>query len=114
MDGQRQEYMNDCEKLFPASNSNRESNIEKSKISIFENGFSISPNPASSSITITYKKIFNFMCIEELNGKLVTSYPINNETKSEVFDISDLANGLYILKLSNQENVTRVKLIISQ
>ena len=110
----RPEYINDCEKVYPASNSNRESNIEKSNISIFENGFSISPNPANSSISIVHNGDYSKMTIEEMSGKIVFETAIDRNLTTEIFDVLSLANGLYILKLKNNSISKQTKLIINK
>ena len=54
-DNLRQEYMNECEKVYPANNSNRQSN-DKSDVlvDVRLSDYSVLPNPASNSIIINH------------------------------------------------------------
>lgn len=110
----RAEYMNDCEKVNPTSNSNREANVIKSNISTFRKGFSISPNPAKTAISIAHNGDFGSLSIEEMSGKVVFETNVDRSLNIEVFDISSLANGLYILKMKNNSLSEQTKLIINK
>lgn len=114
LDNNREEYMNECEKVNPVSNSNRESNIVNRNKSDFNNGFSITPNPAKSNISIIHNGDYITISIEEISGKIVFETGIDRSLTTEVFDVSMLANGLYVLKLKNNSTIKQTKLIINK
>jgi len=70
--------------------------------------FSVYPNPAQNSITIK-ADLFNFIEIYSLNGKLVYSAEAKN---GEIIDVSQLKNGIYILKNTNKFRSKVQKLVI--
>ena len=114
-DNSRKEYMNACEKVYPTSNSNRDSNILlKGNYSTFEKGFSVTPNPAQTSISLVHNGYYDILSIEEITGKVVFEVAVDRSLSVEVFDISSLANGLYILKLKNNSISKQTKLIINK
>jgi len=63
---------------------------------------SIHPNPASNFITINNIDFAEIANIEIFNiiGKKVLSF--NNDITSEVINISDLDNGIYIIRITDQ------------
>jgi hypothetical protein len=114
-DSQREEYMNDCEKVYPASSSNREAEPKSlNKLSNIQNDFKIIPNPAKSIITINHFGKYDYIIIEETSGRMVLKTSIDNNLSIETFDVSSLANGIYIIKLINQINSSQAKLIINK
>lgn len=115
IDNQRQEYMHDCEKVFPISISNRETENQKSNsIANIETSYSITPNPANSFVTIVHKGDFNLIQISEMNGRVVFESALNTNENSETFDFSMLSNGIYIVSLIAESKTERLKLIINK
>ena len=66
-------------------------------------GFAIYPNPSRTSFSINT----NVSTIEiyDLTGKMVKAYR-GDFTKSDIFDISTLNTGMYIVKVENNNNQT--------
>ncbi len=77
--------------------------IEKNKI---EQKFSISPNPTNGFLTIqniNFKENEIFINVYDVLGNQI----INNdkiESNSKNINLSDFANGLYLIKISNKNN----------
>lgn len=78
----------------------------------FSSRFTIFPNPAKNSLTITNK--------DELQMKSIAIYnmmgqPVmmisNNSDSSKVFDISNLASGNYVVKIYSDEGIATRKFI---
>ena len=116
IDSQRQEYMHECEKVYPSSVSNREAEQQRinNNINPNEGVISIKPNPAKNNFIITHNGIYSSLIIEEISGKEVLSQILNQAVNIEQIDISTLNNGLYIVKLSNDNSSFILKLIINK
>jgi hypothetical protein len=71
---------------------------------------SIYPNPSNGELNITTDTNLQVI-IYDLLGKEVYSSEVNN---SETLDISNLNNGVYMVKLSNGNSSTTKKLIVSK
>ena len=76
---------------------------------------SVYPNPSNGEFTInigneTMSKIHVF----DISGKLVFSDKIVNKTENHTLNLSYLTNGIYILKLSNNEYTKQTKLVINK
>ncbi len=62
---------------------------------------SVFPNPASDVIYLkNISETGIYLCIYEIDGKLIKSEVISDVNQS--FDISNLQNGIYIIKINNQ------------
>jgi len=72
------------------------------------------PNPAKELIVINHYGIYNALTIQEVNGKVVFQAVVSKNLSSETFDVSFLANGIYILNMLNASSSKRVKLIINK
>ncbi len=83
----------------------------------FENGFSISPNPFSSTIVISYTLHKNESAtieIQNMNGQVVeTIVPenINGINHEITFDVSGLLPGVYFCVLKTNEGMQTKKMI---
>jgi hypothetical protein len=81
-----------------------------------ENGFgkkefNISPNPTSSTFTLTIPQpINNNITITDLTGKQVASYNLQNTT-TKTIEVSHLAEGVYFVTLNSDEGVVTKKLV---
>lgn len=64
---------------------------------------SIYPNPAKQFLNITFENAIDNIQLElyNINGQLLKTKVINNQQVSYQWDISDVPNGLYFVKLSN-------------
>ena len=115
VNGVRGEYMNECEKIYPLSYSSRQSQIDSNFI-IDEKQLDLSvlPNPASNSIIINHFGNYNTMIIEEISGKVLFMTSLNGSVNSELFDVSNLNSGIYILKLNGKTEMRYIKLVINK
>ncbi len=82
-------------------NTTEINSINNSNISIF-------PNPANDFVNITTKNNGNLQLID-INGKVLINTKVNNNIK---IDISDLYNGIYLIKYTTASNIINQKLII--
>jgi hypothetical protein len=116
IDAQGQEYMNECEKVYPNSLISRESKpeIENNDLVSLNRDFSVTPNPAKNMININHYGKFSDFSIEEISGKIVLSQQLNQNINTEQLNISFLANGLYLVKLKIDNEIKIVKLIINK
>lgn len=116
IDSLRQEYMHECEKVYPSSVISRESKpeIENNDLVSVNNDFSVTPNPAKNMININHNGKFSDFYIEEISGKIVLSELLNKNLNTEQLDVSFLANGLYLAKLKIENDIKIVKLIINK
>ncbi|MCK0123772.1 alpha-amylase family glycosyl hydrolase [Gelidibacter sp. F2691] len=74
-----------------------------------ESSFTLYPNPAHSSFKVN--KEFSILDIYDLTGKHVTSFK-GNFTATDEFDISDLVQSMYVIKIQTQNgHVSTTKLI---
>lgn len=114
-DSQREEYMNECEKVYPASSSNRESALQfKVENDLFSKGFTLTPNPAQSKITVTHDGNFQSIKITEISGKVVHESNLNTTANIQEFNVSDISNGVYIVNLIADNKTERIKLVINK
>ncbi len=73
----------------------------------------IYPNPASENIFVETNYSGSVMTqLYDMTGNLVLKSATNGETKFPI-DISGLSDGIYFLKISNAENSTTQKIVIS-
>ena len=115
IDYQRQEYMHECEKVYPTSSSNRESKSQALNSKAYnEFDFSINPNPAKSVITLTQKGDFKLIQFSEMSGKIVFESVLNTNENSQTFELSHLSNGIYMITLVSDFKTVRTKLIINK
>ena len=75
--------------------------------------FTIFPNPAKNSITISQTEpTFNKYEIYSLNGKLVAENKINNILQN--VDLTGYAEGMYIVKLIGTQKVEFKKIVVTE
>lgn len=72
------------------------------------NAFEVYPNPASSLLYISTDDVVETMAVYSLDGKLVVE---SNENK---VDVSNLQNGLYIIKVTTDQNEVGTKKFIKR
>jgi predicted secreted hydrolase len=78
----------------------------------FKDNFKVFPNPASESLFIEFDDYFTGN-VEIINcyGEIIRTKFIKNCTE-EVIDLSELTNGMYLLRLKNDRYQTSVKIMI--
>jgi PKD repeat protein len=75
-----------------------------------QNVISVVPNPASNLVKVSFNENkSNFVQVIDLNGKIVKSLNAISTNQIEL-NVSDLSEGLYIVKLTNATGVTTTKL----
>ncbi|MDO4728556.1 MAG: T9SS type A sorting domain-containing protein [Bacteroidota bacterium] len=73
--------------------------------------FSVYPNPASDLINITSSESnIAKITISDINGRVVKSFDFNNVSETSL-NISDLANGVYMLNFDNDGVISTKKFI---
>ncbi len=72
------------------------------------------PNPASSSVQITWgNSTLKSITIYDMLGKLIVTEKIKNNQIQTSFDVSNLNTGIYLVQLSDESNnVTTKRLIV--
>ncbi|WP_188372781.1 alpha-amylase family glycosyl hydrolase [Winogradskyella haliclonae] len=73
------------------------------------NTFSIYPNPANTSFQVNAN--ISDVEVYDITGKLVKGYK-GSFTTTDIFDISSLKSGIYILRAKNQNNQTSTSKLI--
>ncbi len=72
-------------------------------------GFAIYPNPVNDTFSINAN--VNLLSVYDITGKLITEYK-GSFTQGELFDVSNLNQGIYIIELENdKKQKTTTKLI---
>ncbi|MHB8261123.1 MAG: NHL domain-containing protein [Bacteroidia bacterium] len=88
------------------------------QLGVMNNELTIYPNPASTHLTLTLSKGegTTTVYIYDMLGKLVMqhTYSPPSEGQGEALDVSDLSEGLYLIRLSNSGGVQQQKLVISR
>lgn len=78
-----------------------------------ENSFSVFPNPANQSFTISYpEKVNQAYTISDISGKVLGSYTMNGN--SVMHDAAGLKSGLYFLTFTNNGIAEHKKIVISR
>ncbi len=88
--------------------------ITKTSSLALENQFTLSPNPASSSVNIQFINpiyIQNYGLTDAL-GRSVFSNNLNKETNRLVIDLPELDSGIYYLSLKTKNNYISEKIFI--
>jgi hypothetical protein len=79
-----------------------------------EGNITVYPNPANNKITIANNKEIPeeaIVCIFEINGQQVMYEKFQNQKLIEL-DVSNLSNGIYLLKIETKEGIEVKKLVI--
>jgi hypothetical protein len=82
-------------------------NEAKAQVEVF-------PNPASTSIVLNHNGGFTKISIEEISGKIVFEANLKTDLSSEIFDVSTLANGIYLIKMQGDSKSKQLKLVINK
>jgi hypothetical protein len=78
-------------------------------------GFSVFPNPASEQLFLAnnHSVKFDHIKVYDMNGKLVYEVKDNNFENQLKFDLSNFSKGMYLLKLSmNNEELGTTKFLV--
>jgi hypothetical protein len=93
-----------------AIRSNSATSVNENNVA--ENSISIFPNPAKSAVNISANRKLISAAIFDITGKIQSSYSLNNNEKS-LLDISSLSAGIYLLRVTTNDNsVITQKLIV--
>jgi hypothetical protein len=75
------------------------------------NTFSVYPNPANDIVTISSNEVkMNVIEMTDINGRVVKNVNLNGVNESQL-NISDLAQGVYMLKINSENGVSTKKVI---
>ena len=79
------------------------------------NALTVSPNPASNMVHISSTLVNPTFTITDLTGRVINNFQIANQNSTEyTLDVSNIPNGLYIIRANNNELTTSEKLIIQR
>jgi hypothetical protein len=93
-----------------AIRSNSATSVNENNVA--ENSISIFPNPAKSAINISANRKLISASIFDITGKIQSTYSLNNNEKS-LLDISSLSSGIYLIRVTTNDNsVITQKLIV--
>ncbi|MBC8884241.1 T9SS type A sorting domain-containing protein [Flavobacterium piscinae] len=73
-------------------------NLEINLVKVEDYNFVINPNPSSNTIEINSNNSFTKVTIVSLEGRIVYDKAIDNTNSLQV-DVSDFANGVYIVNV---------------
>ena len=77
--------------------------------------FIVSPNPANNLVHVSSTLLNPTFTISDLTGRVINNFQIVNHNSTEyTLDISNIPNGLYIIRANNDELTTSEKLIIQR
>jgi hypothetical protein len=76
--------------------------------------FSVSPNPVRSDITIKSTKAVSKVAIMSLNGQVVKEEVYTTAKVNPSINVSQLAAGVYMLKVTDADNRTGIQKIVKQ
>lgn len=81
-------------------------------VTLAENKFSVFPNPASNLISISNSEniLVNEITITDLNGRVVKQSKYNNTSEIQI-NLSDLASGMYLMKINSDQGSATKKII---
>lgn len=74
--------------------------------------FSVFPNPATNNLTITSSNALTINAVQvfDINGRTVKSLKLDNLSSTNV-NVSDLANGVYTVKISSESGSVTKKIV---
>lgn len=77
------------------------------------NAFSVFPNPAKNTINVSsYDYSINNVKITDINGRVVKNVAASSNEAQ--IDLSDLSQGVYMVKVTSNEGVSDIKKIVKQ
>ena len=73
----------------------------------WEYEISIYPNPATTTLNLTSTGVFDFeLSVLDITGKVIKTEKMSDQTFT--FDVSDLASGMYMLRLVSHDGASKV------
>lgn len=77
-----------------------------------ESKFAVSPNPTSNVIRVTNSENINVtgIAVTDLNGRVVKQQSFNDASNIQV-NVSDLASGIYLMKITSDKGTATKKII---
>lgn len=96
--------------------------IFNNPVSISKNDFDnlnikVFPNPASDLIAIQFNDLVQYdfdIQLYDMNGKLIKESRINKGQTISYFDIETVYAGIYLVKISNDDNVKTFKVVVEK
>ncbi|PIF02398.1 MAG: hypothetical protein CR996_00540, partial [Draconibacterium sp.] len=85
---------------------------DSKEVPVSDNGIMLYPNPVSDRLDIAYSGSNAVVEVYDLNGMLVFS-KVYNATPA-VIDVKGFADGVYLLKIKNNNNVTVKKFVVKK
>lgn len=76
--------------------------------------FSVSPNPVTESFVITYTKPVQKVTITSVNGQVVKEEVFAKGKINPAINISQLAAGVYVIKVTGTDNKTGVQKLVKE
>lgn len=98
----RNNVFNDCWNFFF-------SNLVTGINHIEDQSFSIYPNPANDHITVNSKDVIQSIELLNISGKIIKTVPCN--AHSQIIDLSNISDGLYILQAKTSTKFFTQKII---
>lgn len=89
-----------------------ESNVALSIESFKNQNLKMFPNPSNDLVTIQYSNQISNISIYNVQGKKMNLKTINNSFSEIKFNVRDLENGIYFIKIRNDFKETIMKLIV--
>jgi len=97
---------------LPVSISNQNGEASNSITDKLNTEFIISPNPATTSISIFSKVEFNRIDIYSLSGSLLLSEIFEGNSTQKLLDLHYLPEGLYFMVISGDKVILGSKIIV--
>ena len=106
-------YNDDCESMPAVTSDYNSDYVMVEHLSLDENTFAfiIYPNPVSEKLNVSAESLTNVSVYSVVGQKLID---IDVETNECSLDVSDLENGVYILKLSSRKGVITRKICVTK
>jgi uncharacterized delta-60 repeat protein len=96
----------DSNHFFVARYENNYTGINESKK---WDTYSIYPNPTKSQLTIENTRKMTLLLLYDINGHILRSLPINDTSVN--LDIGNLRNGVYLVKIIDEQSYSMIKIL---
>ncbi|MBI1306046.1 MAG: T9SS type A sorting domain-containing protein [Bacteroidetes bacterium] len=80
--------------------------------SVSQGGISIFPNPATDQLTIESKSQITRINIYDVNGQVIYSDRINDNSKQEIIHVGDWAKSIYVAEISTTDGLVRMRFVV--
>ncbi len=71
------------------------------------NGVSVYPNPVNSQLNIVAGSVISNVTVTDMTGRII----LEKSTDTSVVDMSNLANGVYYIKVATANNIEIIKVV---